>query len=240
LEELAGVALAFATIKAPYLLPFLLVFAVRRQWRTLAGFVLTSLVLFAVPTAFFGPSAELGYFQSLVHAAQSSSHIGGYEPKANNSFAGFTQLLLPKGLASLLTIALDVVALAFVARAALKSSAIDIPLGLAAVVSILVAPHVLIHDLVLLVVPAAVALHHADRIPRINMLLTLSYVGIVAGFIVVSYIPVQLSVVVMCVLAAGLFRAVRSIGDEDSLQSASSSTDSHSLLARPALQEMTR
>lgn len=206
-EELAGVALAFATIKAPYLLPFLLVFAIRRRWRTLLGFALTALVLFAIPTVVFGVPVEAGYFQSLLHAAQSGSHIGGYEPKFNHDFAGFTQLLLPARLAAFVTVALDLVALLLLAKTAARARDIDIPFGLATVVCVLIAPHALIHDLVLLLIPAAVTLRHAHLIPRAGTVLTMGYAGIVVGLPLVSFVPLQLSVMMMCALSLLLFRA---------------------------------
>ena len=92
-DWLTGVLLALALIKPPIVLPFLLLFLVRRRWGVVAGFAATGLCLALVPALLFGPGIDRGYLDTL-SAAMSWRAQFGYGPEWNHSFAGLAQLLL--------------------------------------------------------------------------------------------------------------------------------------------------
>lgn len=202
----AGAVLAFVIVKAPYILPFLLLIVVQRRWRALAACTGTSLCLLTLPMAVLGTSIDAGYIHSLTQATAWRTQIGGYEPQFNHSFAGFTQLFLPPPWSLMTTLVLDVLALLALADSASRRGQIDTSFGLAVVVALLIAPHVLIHDLALLLLPAA-ALLRSRLEGSVPFLLAFGYLAILAGLPLVSFVPVQLSVLFMCALATCLYRA---------------------------------
>lgn len=227
----AGALLACALIKPPYVVPFLVVLIARRRWRALAAFAGVATVLLVVPTVVLGASTLHGYLDT-VRAATGWRSQFGYGPQWNHSLAGFWQLLLPGGLSTVATFAIDAVALGGLGAISLREGEIDRLLGVAAVVAILIAPHVLIHDLALLILPVAVALRYRDGAPAsLGWVLTAGYAAVVVGLRVVDVVPLQLSVAAMSAL--GLWLAMRG-PDDTKMKIGSASTGARP--ARPALE----
>lgn len=62
----AGAVVALASVKPQLVLPFIVVFALRRQWRVVAGFACAACILVALSVAIVGLPAALGYIEFLV------------------------------------------------------------------------------------------------------------------------------------------------------------------------------
>ncbi len=93
-QFVAGVALSLVLIKPPYIIPLLLVLAVRRQWGALAAFLTSAAVYAFAAFMVVGSAGVGGYLSTTFQAMGWQSQIGGFAPKWNQSFEGFTQLLL--------------------------------------------------------------------------------------------------------------------------------------------------
>jgi hypothetical protein len=216
-DELAGVALALTLIKPPFAIPFLIIFLVARRWRALAGFGCAAALLFALPSLMLGPSVNAGYLH-VVSLAGTWRHAFGYDPSLSNSFSGVCQLLLPSPLSTLVMMLLDAAALAGLAWFAARTGDVDLHVALAVVVGLLISPHVLVHDLTLLVIPVGVALALRHTSSRIVPGLIIGYGLTLLGLGVGAAIHVQVAVISMLVLGGWLMRAggIMVVASEDS------------------------
>lgn len=204
-EGFAGVALGITVLKPQYALAFLLVFLLQRRWRAIAAFCATAGALFLLSLPVVGFWEYPAYVHTLVHATSWGAGMGGFSALANRSFAGFTQLLLPAPAARVATLGLDLLVLLVLAYSALRIRSVDIPFGLAVVVALLTGQHVLIHDLSLLLIPAAVSLRYQHDGPRrVAIVLGLIYGAVLVGFKPGLFGPLQLPTLAMCALAGWL------------------------------------
>ncbi len=209
-EGWAGALLALALIKPPYVLPFLLLLLMQGRWRALASFCAAAAALAVLPMAILGASINQDYLHLLRQAAGWHTTTGGFSPQANQNLAGFFQLLFAAPVATILQWAFSVATLAAVAVIAHRRRPVDLPFAGATVAALLVNPHVLVHDLSLLLIPAAIAIRHA-RAQGLTLwlLLTAGYVVALAGIPLSHWIPIQLSVLVMAALLLWLLQAGR-------------------------------
>jgi len=213
-DELAGVAVAFALIKPPYALPFLVVLLAQRRWRALLTFTAAALCLASLSALVLGPDSLLAYARTMLRATSFHGQFG-YTPQLNHSFAGLTQLLLPAPVAGGATLLLDAGSLLALGWCALRVQSRDLPLGLAGVVALLVSPHVLIHDLTLLLIPVVVSLRYRlDGQQALTVLLVGGYGLALLGLRLVSVVPLQLSVLAMIGLGCWLLLAALRHKDE--------------------------
>jgi hypothetical protein len=198
-DFLAGILLSLALIKPPYVAPLLLLFAVQRRWRLLGGFVLSVACLFALPVLVFGQSTLSGFVFTLTQASGWTTQIGGFQPQFNQSLSGLSHLLLSTSSAAILTVCLDglVIGLFLLATRVQDSG---LAFAAAIVCGPLVAPHVLIHDLALLLLPAAIAAAVAPRELRLWLILAAAYAAVIGGVPVAAVAHVQLFTVVMLVM----------------------------------------
>jgi len=144
----------------------------------------------------------------LRQAAGWHTTTGGFSPQANQNLAGFFQLLFAAPVATILQWAFSVATLAAVAVIAHRRRRMDLPFAVATVTALLVNPHVLVHDLSLLLIPAAIAIRHARaQEPTLWLLLAAGYVVALAGIPLSHWIPIQISVLVMVALLLWLLRA---------------------------------
>lgn len=174
-EGRAGVFLALALIKPPYVLPFLLVILVQGRWRALGGFGLMTLGLLLAPLAFLGASVYPSYWRLTQAVSGMQGHLGvvryagvrlapsDYDPHLNYSPLALVQLLSTPPLSTGLLLGVLLAsagATAFVAR---RTSSMNVPFAVATLCALLISPHVLAHDLLLLLIPGAIALGFARR-----------------------------------------------------------------------------
>jgi hypothetical protein len=194
----AGCLLACVLIKPTYVLPLLAVLLLRRSWRAVAACAASAIVLLAAPVLLLGASVNTGYGNTLLEASGWRKQIGGFQAQWNHSISGLVQLLLPGRAATMLALVLCLVILGLFLVAVARTHELDVSFALAIVVGLLVSPHVLVHDLTLLLIPTAIALRlrpEADHI--LPWLLGAGYCAVVAGLAIVTLVPVQLSVLVM-------------------------------------------
>lgn len=205
-DTVAGVALAFALIKPQYVIPFVVILLVQRRWPAVAGFAGTALCLMVAPLPVLGLSTNHGYVQTMLAATHWRNQVNGFEPIWNRSFAGAMQLVLSPPQSTVATMALSLAALACLVVCTRRSRTISVPFALATIVALLISPHVLIHDLSLLLIPVGIALHHRRHgPPYLPILLICTEVAVVAGFALPLVVPVQLAVFAMCALGLWLF-----------------------------------
>lgn len=209
-QALAGALLSFLLIKPAYLAPFVVVLAVSRYWKALVSLFLTTVGLFVLPLPIFGLGGLGNYFHTMMNALSwGSGQVSGFDPHGTRSFEGFVQLLAPGSVASVATVIFAIAILAVLAFFSLRAASIDLPWALAVVSAVLISPHVLIHDLSLLLLPVLVALAHASSGPaHLNALIALGYLGVTVGFGLSYVLPIQLSVVALLSLGTWLVAAV--------------------------------
>lgn len=203
-DRVAGVALALALLKPTYMLPFLLLLVLRRRWQALAAFSVAATCLLALPIPIAGFGVNASYLHILSQATSWHGHFG-FDVQRNQTLAGLSQLLAPGPGSRLLTGVLDLLALALLVRVALRSREIDLPLGLAVVVAVLINPHVFIHDLTMLVLPAAAAARCRESAGRqMVAVLTFGYVAALVAPWLMAGGHLQICVPAMVALAVSL------------------------------------
>jgi hypothetical protein len=207
----AGVALALALVKPPYVLPFLVVLLVCRQWKPLSSFVVAAAALVVAPSIALGFSVNSGYADTMRKASGWRTQLGGWEPKWNHSLEGFFSLLTAAPVSTVLTYAADAGVLALVAWSAWRAADLEVPLALATVVALLISPHVLVHDLSLLLLPVGLAASWKSRqAPWLALILSGGYILTLVNLRFVTVTHIQVSVLVMAALAAWIAVHTRS------------------------------
>lgn len=207
-ETQVGAVIAFLLIKPPYLVPFLILLLAQRRWRALAASVLVASALLGIPVILFGPSILPSYGHMSVQAAGwHDNSVSGFDAPSNRAYLGFVQLLVPMHFQSAVTATLDAATLAALALFAWHQRRIDRQFALAVIAALLIAPHVLVHDLTLLAIPAAVVVRYRGVGPRHSTALLASvYAAIIVGFGLSYVAPIQLSVVAMLAMSFWICR----------------------------------
>lgn len=210
LDVVAGALLGAAMLKPTYVLPCLVVLAVRGRWRSLLSFFGTSALLAVLPMPLMGIRVNVAYVETVRRAMGWTTQFG-YGPDKTASLAGPLRDVLPSGAAFVALAVLTLAALAGLSHLARRSSDMAPPFALAVLVGLLISPHVLIHDLVLLLIPAAVALELRHGGPTwLPLALGSVYTLAVVGLVLADSIHVQLIILAMCLLAAWLAAAITS------------------------------
>jgi hypothetical protein len=214
LDAPAGACLALAMIKPTYVLPCLVVLLARGRWRAIISFAGATVLLTLLPMLVGGTRINTDYVETLRRAMGWTTQFG-YGPEKTASLAGPLRDLLPPGPALAVLAVLTLAGLVLVAVVARRSPAMAAPFALAVVVGLLISPHVLIHDLVLLLIPVGVALQLRQAGPGwLPLTLGAVYAFGIFGLVLADYLHVQLIILVMCALAAWLALTVRTPGQE--------------------------
>jgi hypothetical protein len=200
-DAMAGALLALALIKPPYVLPVLAVFVIWRRWWLLGSFGLSAGLLLALPMVPCGPGCVTGFVATMSRASGWSTQIGGFQPKFNQSLSGFVQLLVAAPWAQVLIIGLDLAALSLVIHRA-GFGRRPAAFCAAVVCGLLIGPHVLVHDLSLLLLPAVVAVATGPHDLRLSLLLVAGYCGVVAGLALAPLLHIQIATVLLGLLLA--------------------------------------
>ena len=120
-------------------------------------------------------------------------------------------MLLPARAATVVAAVLCLVAVGVFLWLSLQRMRLDVSFALAVVVGLLVSPHVLVHDLSLLIIPVAVAVRwRPDWDRALPWILAAGYSAVLIGLALVTVVPLHLSVVAMCGL--GLWVVIRLSG----------------------------
>ena len=152
----AGLCLGLALFKFQLVLPFVLVLLVRRQWRAIAGFVVTAFGLLLLSAAVVGWGGVMAYPGFVLRLSRSGAQAGIYPRDMPNLRGLIVGALHWSGLsATVLIIALSValVVLAAYWWRAQPGSQFVLGFSLCLTVTIIISYHLLVHDLSLLILP---------------------------------------------------------------------------------------
>jgi hypothetical protein len=206
-DLIGGAVLATLAVKPTYLLPILVVLWFQRRWRALAGTALSLAGAAVLALIVLGPRILADYAHTLLEAARWQNNIGGFSPRWTQSLAGLTHLFGSPGASSAAEVAIAVALLGLLAHCARRASAIEVPLAAAIVIGLLVSPHVLVHDLSLLIVPAAVFWRETSlSVTARSRVLIGGDLTILIGLPLVTWAFISPTAVVMCTMACLLLR----------------------------------
>ena len=212
-DAAGGAVLSLVILKPYFAVPFLIVLLLRRRWTAVGGFLAAAGVLLALPLPISGPQMAGAYLHSLVQALHWRNEVGGYTPQANQGIAGFTALLLPSPLSSAVMYLLDAACLALLALHARRTDSLPLLFATAVLAGLLIAPHLLIHDLVLVLLPVPIALRFSANSGESSLRWVLlgGYVAVWAGFVLVHSVPLQLSTLALAAFGWWTLRATSSL-----------------------------
>jgi alpha-1,2-mannosyltransferase len=149
---LAGLALGSLAYKPQLLVVALPVLFLARDWRCLSG-VLAAIVIQVIVALAAGPEALVRYAQTLQEVALRPDLVM-LHPENAHSLRGFLRLVGgPPAVATVVPLALALVAVPVLARRWRAGSSPLLLVGLLVLVTVLLAPHLLSYDLLLLAVP---------------------------------------------------------------------------------------
>ena len=206
---LAGVFIGLMVFKPQLGVVIALVMILAGEWRIVAGAAAAGCVELAGAWVAGGSHVMRQYVDVLLTLARDPSLVQIY-PGEVHSLRGFAHLLTGS---SVVLSVVTIVALAAAVWLGVRSWKSGMPLtvkwGLLVVLTVLASPHLLTYDLILLTIPLlvfadwAVARQEHPQQPWVARLLLLLYLAPFSSTLV-RLVPIQLSVVVMAVLAAML------------------------------------
>ena len=154
----AGCVLALGLFKFHLVIPFAIVFLIRRQWAFLKGFTLVGAILVAVSVAVSG----FGVFTSYPRVFFNPTYqevIGGFQTQYAANIRGFTYLvgggLLPRYLTVMIVAALSGITL-WVTAKRWRDDALEYSFAAAVIASLMTGIHLFFYDLSLLLLPVAI------------------------------------------------------------------------------------
>src|SRR5208282_4534600 len=223
---LAGLALGCLIFKPQLGIAAAFVFAYTRAWRVMAGGILSAAAQLAVPASYYGPECVRAWMRTLRNVVYNTPVL---EPKPYqaHSLRMFWSLLIPGRTVPFAVYVLSSVVILGL-TAAVWSHRPTLPLGLRysslLVASVLVAPHLIVYDLVILA-PVFLLLsdwlidvsHSSSLIAQppgsasyMGVVLYLAYLSPLAGGPIARWTHLQISVVLMSVLVWMIWREGRS------------------------------
>ena len=206
---LAGAFIGLMVFKPQLGVVIALVMILAGDWRIVAGAALTGSAELAGAWLAGGSRVMRQYGGVLLTLARDPSLVQIY-PGEVHSLRGFAHLLTGSSVVlSVVTIAALATAVWLGVRTWKSSMPLTVKWGLLVVLTVLASPHLLTYDLILLTIPLlvfadwAVARQEHPQQPWVARLLLLLYLAPFSSNLV-RLVPIQLSVVVMVVLAAML------------------------------------
>lgn len=203
----AGCLLAVAMLKPTYVLPCLVVLVVLMRWRAVLAFLGSAVVLFLAPMPLLGAGINRSYVDTLLRATGWTSQFG-YGSDKTASLAGPLRLILPAHIATVVEAAAALALLGALALYARRERRIAPVFGLAVLLGLLMSPHVLVHDLVLLLLPIGAALEcRGEGHNWLALALGAVYCLAILGLVLAPVVHLQLIILAMVALAAWFFTA---------------------------------
>jgi Glycosyltransferase family 87 len=153
---IAGLCLGLTLFKFQFVLPFMIVLLIRRQWKAVAGFTFTAFVLLLVSAAVVGWNGVIAYPRFVIRLNRSAAQAGidpRDMPNLRGLIAGSLNLAgLP---AMLLIITLSIVLLALVVRwwNVEPGQKFELGFSLCLAVTTMTSYHLFVHDLSILMLP---------------------------------------------------------------------------------------
>jgi len=202
---IAGLCIGCLAFKPQLGIVLAVVFVAAGEWRVVAGAAVAGAGQVAIGWLVAGTSTMAKYFETLWTLARDPGLVQLF-PSENHSIRGFLQLLAPR-FAPALSVLLSLAALALAVRIWRSDRSLPLRWSAMVVLTILASPHLLSYDLLLLTIPliliAAWAVEHYDNAlrPSITIVLVLLYFAPFSGNLFAMLTHVQVSVVVMALLA---------------------------------------
>jgi hypothetical protein len=224
---LAGLALGCLIFKPQLGIAAAFVFAYTRAWRVMAGGILSAAAQLAVPASYYGPECVRAWMRTLRNVVYNTPVL---EPKPYqaHSLRVFWSLIIPGCTVPFAVYVVSSVVILGL-TAAVWAHRPTLPLGLRysslLVASVLVAPHLIVYDLVilapifLLLSDWLIDVSHSSSLSLIaqppgsasymGVVLYLAYLSPLAGGPIARWTHVQISVVLMSVLVWMIWREGR-------------------------------
>lgn len=208
-EATAGIWLSLLLQKFQVVLPTLLVLVILRRWRVLSGFLAGSIVLLAISLVLVGPSGIESYGRLIVEMSGWIERRGIYPSQMHNVRAQFYIWFYGQHpfLANLLTGLASVALLALLVRFwkgewRPGSARFGLKFSLLVTISLLVSPHLNLHDLSCLLLPGLLIGQISDQdvgtsssVRRLRWAAWLVGFPVMLGWLIVStWVPIHLSV----------------------------------------------
>jgi Glycosyltransferase family 87 len=208
-EATAGACLSLLLQKFQVLLPSLLVLLVLRRWRVLSGFLAGSMALLGVSLALVGPSGIESYARLIAEVSTWIERKGIYPSQMHNLRAQFYVWLYAQYpfVANVLTGLSSVVLLVLLVRAwngdwKPGSAEFGLKFSLLVTISLLVSPHLNLHDLTCLLLPGLLIGQISDQdVETSSSVRWLRWAAWLVGFplilgslVVSTWVPIHLSV----------------------------------------------
>lgn len=204
---LAGVVIGCLAYKPPLGIVLGVVLLAARQWRVVAGALLAVAGQLGVAWWVAGTATMGQYFGELWQLMQNPRLVEPF-PSEIHSLRGFVQLLIPSpAVVSACAMAGLLAALVVAVRCWSTSAPLGVRWGQMVLLTVLASPHLVSYDLVLLTVGLLLFADWAVRHPEhdvsapASLMLVLLYFAPFSGMIVARLTHVQVSVIVMAVLA---------------------------------------
>jgi hypothetical protein len=166
-DMFAGIALAAALFKFTFVLPFVIPFLLFRRWKFLAGFAGGGLVVTAISVAMTGIEGARQYVRLLLELF-AHPEVGYISPTAMPNARGFLSAVLEGSsmspttfnvAAGVCTLLLLLIPLLTFHDGGERSERFDLWFGLNLTVAFLASPHLLWHDLTVLLLPVLLAVN---------------------------------------------------------------------------------
>ena len=210
---LAGVAIGCLVFKPQLGILFGVVLIVSRQWRAVAGAAVAVAGQLAVAWIAAGSATMTRYASELWLLVRDPRLVETHASELH-SLRGFVHLLVPyPSVVTVCAMAGLIVAVVLAVRTWSSTAPLHLRFGEIIVLTILASPHLVSYDLLLLTVPLLVFADWAARNPRhrlaaaVSVSLALLYFAPFSGMIVARLIGVQVSVVVMSLVAWWVYQA---------------------------------
>jgi hypothetical protein len=181
-EMAAGAALGFGLFKFQFVLPFALIFLLRKKWRYLAGFACTAAVLLLLSLAIVGRQGMLGYVNLLLAISKNPRNLTYGSATDMPTINGFVYAMIGRRMSpsvlTLIVAGLSLAMLVWIARRWQSETSPNRAVYAAAIAgSLLSGSHMFTHDfspLALALFIAAAGIHDAaNRSWRVVMLCSL-------------------------------------------------------------------
>jgi len=152
----AGLCLGLALFKFQLVLPFVVVLLVRRQWKAVAGFIITAFVLLLVSARVVGWSGVMAYPRFVLRLNRSAAQAGIYPrdmPNLRGLVAGSLHVAGVPAMLLIITLSIALVALVAHWWRVQPGHQFELGFSLCLAVTIITSYHLLVHDLSVLMLP---------------------------------------------------------------------------------------
>jgi hypothetical protein len=151
----AGACLALGSFKPNLVLPFVLTLVLRKQWRSVLGFVSAVSILILISVSLMGPLPAAGYVKFLLDYNALPVDVSAAHPASMANLRGLVALFVDPVASHRLTIALVICfsALAVWAAAQAREGSLERTFGLGIAATLLASYHMYAYDLTLLLLP---------------------------------------------------------------------------------------